>query len=53
MGDWHEPADDHAAGWPDRTLRAGVASPAEIGELADMINRAVSPALVVGRGDDC
>ena len=53
MGDWNEPADDHAAGWPDRTLRAGVASPAEIAELADMINRAVSPALVVGRSDDC
>jgi benzoylformate decarboxylase len=53
MGDWNEPADDHAAGWPDRTLRAGVASPAETAELADMINRAVSPALVVGRSDDC
>ena len=53
MSDWNEPADDHAAGWPDRTLRAGVASPAETAELADMINRAVSPALVVGRSDDC
>jgi benzoylformate decarboxylase len=53
MGDWTEPADDNAAGWPDRTLRAGVASPTEIAELADMINRAVSPALVVGRSDDC
>jgi benzoylformate decarboxylase len=53
MGDWDEPTDDHAAGWPDRTLRAAVAGAAEIGELADMINRAVSPALVVGRSDDC
>ncbi len=53
MSDWNEPADDNAAGWPDRTLRAGVASAAEIAELADMINRAVSPALVVGRSDDC
>src|SRR5437763_2782219 len=53
MGDWHEPADDNAAGWPDRTLRGATANPAEIAELADMVNRAQSPALVVGRSDDC
>jgi benzoylformate decarboxylase len=53
MGDWLEPADDNAAGWPDRTLRGAVATPAEIAELADMIDRAESPALVVGRSDDC
>ncbi|MGZ4242777.1 MAG: thiamine pyrophosphate-binding protein [Solirubrobacteraceae bacterium] len=53
MGDWTEPADDNAAGWPDRTLRGAAAGAPEIAELADMINRAVSPALVVGRSDDC
>ncbi len=53
MGDWSEPADENAAGWPERTLRSAVATPGELGELADMIDRAVSPALVVGRSDDC
>ncbi len=51
MGDWHEPADEYAAGWPERTLRAAAVAPAEVGELAEMIDRAASPALVVGRGD--
>ncbi|HYZ80977.1 MAG TPA: thiamine pyrophosphate-binding protein, partial [Solirubrobacteraceae bacterium] len=53
MGDWAEPADDNAAGWPDRALRGATAGAPEIAELADMINRAASPALVVGRSDDC
>jgi benzoylformate decarboxylase len=52
MGDWQEPADELAAGWPERTLHAGSVSPAEVGELVDMIDRAASPALVVGRGGD-
>jgi benzoylformate decarboxylase len=53
MGDWQEPADEFAAGWPERTVRAAAASPAEVGELAEMIDRAESPALVVGRSSDC
>ena len=53
MGDWTEPADEHAAGFPERTLRSAVATPGELSELADMINAAESPALVVGRSDDC
>lgn len=53
MGDWDEPADDNAAGWPERTLRSAVATTGELGELADMIERAEAPALVVGRSDDC
>ena len=53
MGDWTEPADDYAAGWPDRTLRGAAAGAPEVAELADMINRADAPALVVGRSDDC
>jgi benzoylformate decarboxylase len=53
MGDWQEPADEFAAGWPERTVRAAAASPAEVGELAEMIDRAEAPALVVGRSSDC
>ena len=52
MGDWLQPADELAAGWPDRTLRAASVTPAEVGELAEMIDRAASPALVVGHGTD-
>ena len=53
MGDWDEPADPHAApagptGWcaPRRSR------PADVSELAEMIERARSPALVVGPGAD-
>src|ERR1700742_1093154 len=53
MGDWTEPVDEYAAGWPERTLRSAVATSGELGELAEMIDRAASPALVVGRSDDC
>jgi benzoylformate decarboxylase len=52
MGDWQEPADELAAGWPERTVHARSVSPTEVGELADMIDRAASPALVVGPGAD-
>src|SRR5207248_8001790 len=44
--------DELAAGWPDRTIRAASVTPAELGELAEMIDRAVSPGLVVGPGTD-
>src|ERR1700744_5976852 len=53
MGDWQEPADEPPARGPERTLRSAVPPPGGLGELADMINRAESPALVVGRSDDC
>ncbi len=52
MGDWHQPADELAAGWPERTLRSGTVAPGDVGELAEMIDRAASPALVVGHGAD-
>jgi thiamine pyrophosphate-dependent acetolactate synthase large subunit-like protein len=52
MGDWQEPADEFAAGSPERTVRAATVAPSEVGELAEMIDRAESPALVVGRGGD-
>ncbi|HEX4010752.1 MAG TPA: thiamine pyrophosphate-binding protein [Solirubrobacteraceae bacterium] len=49
MGDWLEPADEFAAGWPERTVRTATVAPSEVSELAEMIDRARSPALVVGR----
>ena len=52
MGDWDEPADEQAAGWPDRTVRAASVAPAELGDLAEMIERSRRPALVVGPGTD-
>jgi benzoylformate decarboxylase len=52
MGDWDEPADPQAAGWPDRVVRAATVSPGDVSELAEMIERAHSPALVVGPGAD-
>jgi benzoylformate decarboxylase len=52
MGDWLQAADEHAAGWPERTIRSANVAPADVGELAEMIDRAAAPALVVGRGGD-
>ena len=52
MGDWNEPADELAAGWPQRVRRPHTAAADDIGELADLIDAAESPALVVGRGGD-
>ena len=52
MGDWDEPADPHAAGWPDRVVRAASVAPGDVSELAEMIDRARSPVLVVGPGAD-
>jgi benzoylformate decarboxylase len=53
MGDWGEPVDEVAAGWPERTLRPATVAAGDVGELAEMIDRANSPALVVGRGGGC
>ena len=52
MGDWDEPADDLGAGWPERTSHAASIAPADVRPLADMIDGAKSPALVVGTGTD-
>jgi benzoylformate decarboxylase len=52
VGDWEEAADDHAAGWPERTMRSASLAPGDVGELADAIDRARAPALVVGPGAD-
>jgi benzoylformate decarboxylase len=52
MGDWLHPADEHAAGWPERTVRARLTVEGEVAELAEMIEQARRPALVVGHGAD-
>jgi benzoylformate decarboxylase len=52
MGDWQEPADDLAAGTPDRVLRPRSVAPEEVAELAALIADAESPAIVVGPGAD-
>lgn len=52
MGDWLVEADEHAAGWPERTVRAHLTSAPEVAELAEMIERARRPAIVVGHGAD-
>jgi benzoylformate decarboxylase len=52
MGDWEQPADEFAAGYPERTVRTATVAPGDVGELAEMIDRALAPALVVGRGGD-
>ena len=52
MGDWLVGADEYAAGWPERTVRAQLTSAAEVAELTEMIERARRPALVVGHGAD-
>jgi benzoylformate decarboxylase len=49
MGDWLAPADEYAAGYPERVVRTETVAPGELGDLAEMIDRAASPALVVGR----
>jgi benzoylformate decarboxylase len=48
MGDWLEPADELAAGAPARVLRPHSVSAAEVGELAELLDGAESPALVIG-----
>jgi benzoylformate decarboxylase len=49
MGDWLQPADEYAAGYPERVVRTETVAPSELSELAEMIDHASSPALVVGR----
>jgi len=50
MGDWDEPADEHAAGAPERTVRAAAVDPDALDDLAEMVRLSDSPAIVVGRG---
>ncbi len=52
MGDWEEPADELAAGTPTRVLRPASVSPAELRDLARLLDEARSPVLVVGAGAD-
>jgi benzoylformate decarboxylase len=51
MGDWSEPADELAAGSPARVLRSASVAREQVDELAALISRARSPALVVGMCD--
>jgi benzoylformate decarboxylase len=44
MGDWQEPADELAAGTPDRVLRPRSVAPGEVAELAALIADAESAA---------
>jgi benzoylformate decarboxylase len=52
MGDWAEPADADAVGAPERLVLSSSADPAAAAELADLIEDARSPAIVVGAGTD-
>jgi benzoylformate decarboxylase len=52
MGDWHEPADELAAGAPARIVRPHSVAGADVGELADLLGGAEAPALVVGAPEE-
>jgi thiamine pyrophosphate-dependent acetolactate synthase large subunit-like protein len=52
MDDWEQPADELAAGSPERVLHPRFVTPEEVGELAELIADASSPAFVVGAGAD-
>jgi benzoylformate decarboxylase len=48
MGDWLEPADELAAGSPARLLRPHSVDASQVEELADLLDGAEAPALVIG-----
>jgi benzoylformate decarboxylase len=52
MGDWLEPADELAAGAPAKVLRPHSVEASQVAELADLLARAQSPALVLGAPDE-
>ncbi len=52
MGDWAEPADEFAAVAPLRVSRPVTAAVDQLGELAELLDGAASPAIVVGAGTD-
>jgi benzoylformate decarboxylase len=52
MGDWLEPPDELAAGAPARVLRPHAVLASQVGELAELLAGAESPALVVGAPDE-
>jgi benzoylformate decarboxylase len=54
VGDWEQPLGDGWAGaeTPDRVLDAPLPDPAAVDELAALVERAGTPALVVGAGID-
>ena len=52
MGDWLEPADELAAGAPAQIMRPHSVAGADVTELADLLDGADSPALVVGAPEE-
>jgi benzoylformate decarboxylase len=52
MGDWLDPADQLAAGSPEKITRAQTVTAEEMAEIAGMIADSRSPALIVGPGTD-
>jgi thiamine pyrophosphate-dependent acetolactate synthase large subunit-like protein len=52
MGDWEEPADSLAAESPRRLIAPASVDPGQLAELADLIESAQHPAIVVGAGAD-
>jgi benzoylformate decarboxylase len=52
MGDWAAPADPDAVGAPRRLVLSSSADPAAAAELAELIEDARAPAIVVGAGTD-
>ncbi len=52
MGDWAQDADPLAAGSPARVVRSRLVASEEVAELADLLDSARAPALVVGPGTD-
>ncbi|MFF2847795.1 thiamine pyrophosphate-dependent enzyme [Streptomyces sp. NPDC058001] len=52
MDDWAEPAEDLPVPAPVEVRRPTVADPRAVAEVADLLARAASPALVVGAGAD-
>ena len=52
MGDWSEPADEHAAIPPARVQRPLAADPDGLVEVAELLDAARAPAIVVGAGTD-
>ena len=52
MGDWSEPADEHAAIPPARVERPVTADPDGLAEVAELLDAARAPAIVVGAGTD-
>ncbi|MBV9803615.1 MAG: hypothetical protein JO130_10510 [Solirubrobacterales bacterium] len=48
MGDWDQAADETAAGAPARVLRPHGVAASQVAELAELLDAAESPALIIG-----